>query len=280
MRSGVQPEKIVLAVVKAIEARFSGGDWLKFGYETGHADRVRDHPRLLRSLDWHDPDYSEHVLEMVESILRPRRDRDLGRGYAVAVREIDPKAVAVAERVLDLQTWLATNDSDLYQELYGAYHSGAIVDDLQGPAETLGIHDVHRHATRIRQGLRDDPALAIGAAKELLESVLKAVLGLHGNGRETKEDLPKLVKTAAVSLGLDAGGVRGDEPGAEYRRKMLQSLTTVVIGAGELRNAGLGTGHGLSQGPAPDVATARLVVSAAAAAATFYMEVYEAQQPS
>ncbi|MFD9418743.1 abortive infection family protein [Streptomyces goshikiensis] len=280
MRSGVEPEKIILAVVRAIEARFNGGDWLKFGYATGHADRVRDHPRLLRSLDYNDLDYSEHVLEMVESILRPRRDRHLRGGYAIEESKIDPQAVTVAERVLDLPTWLIQNEPDLYQELYGAHHAEAAVDDLGSPAETLGIGDVHRHATRIRQGLRDDPALAIGAAKELLESVLKAVLSLHGNGAETKQDLPQLVKRAAVSLGLDAGGVRDDEPGAAPRRKMLQSLTQLVIGAGELRNAGLGTGHGLSQGPAPDVATARLVVSAAAAAATFYMEAYEAQQPN
>ncbi len=48
------------------------------------------------------------------------------------------------------------------------------------------LDDVDEHAARIRRGLVDDPAQAIGSSKELLETVLKAVLGLHGNGPETR----------------------------------------------------------------------------------------------
>ncbi len=114
----------------------------------------------------------------------------------------------------------------------------------------------------------------IGSSKELLETVLKAVLGLHGSGPETKRDIPQLIKQANVKLGLDAAGVRGDDPGAAHRRKLLGSLSTIVNTTGELRNAGLGTGHGLSVGPTLDVASARLVAPAATAVATFYIEAY------
>lgn len=55
---------------------------------------------------------------------------------------------------------------------------------------------------------------------------------------------------------------------------MLGALPEIVNATPELRIAGFGTGHGGTQRPALDVATARLVVSAAVAAATFYMEAY------
>lgn len=108
--------------------------------------------------------------------------------------------------------------------------------------------------------------------------MLKAVLGLHGNGPETKKEIPALTKQASASLGLDAGGVRADEPGAEQRKKVLGSLAQLVFNTAELRNAGYGTGHGLSRGPSLDVATARLAVSAAVAAATFYIEAHAADR--
>lgn len=152
------------------------------------------------------------------------------------------------------------------------------MDELQAAAAELGLADIDEHAARIRRGLHEDPAQAIGSAKELLETVLKAVLGLHGTGPETKVDVPKLLKEASVKLGLDPKGLRGDEPGAEQRRKTLGALGQLVTGIAELRNAGFGTGHGVSQRPELDVATARLAVAAAVAAATFYIEAHAAAE--
>ena len=97
-----------------------------------------------------------------------------------------------------------------------------MLDELQLAAKQLGLEDVVEHAARIRRGLRDDPGQAIGSSKDLLETVLKAVLGLHGNGPVTKVDVPKLVKMAGQQLGLDPAGHRGAEPGAEQRRKLLE----------------------------------------------------------
>jgi hypothetical protein len=126
----------------------------------------------------------------------------------------------------------------LYTSLY-AGEDESFVDDLQAAAGALGLEDVDVHAARIRRGLREDPGLAIGASKELLETVLKAILGLHGNGPETMLDVPKLVKEANVRLGLDASGHRGAEAGAEQRRRLFGSLSTIIASVSELRNAGL-----------------------------------------
>ena len=104
----------------------------------------------------------------------------------------------------------------------------------------------------------------------------RCILGLQGTGKETKLDLPELAKKVNVALGLDDQGARSDEPGAKQRRGVLKGLNSIVNGIGEIRNEGFGTGHGVYGRPELDVATARLVVTAAAAAATFYIEAHAA----
>jgi hypothetical protein len=275
MRADANENKIVQAVVKAIEGTFDRSRWLELALATGNLDRVKNHRRLLRSLDWGDPDYSACVIEIVPIILGRASSRaapldDLPN----APRELFPN-LSVVEEFLNLPGWLKDHEPKLYRELY-AGEDDAVLDELQSAAAELGIPDVDEHAVRIRRGLHEDPAQAIGSSKELLETVLKAVLGLHGAGPETKLDIPKLVKDANVALGLDAAGVRSADPGAKQRRQLLGSLSHIVNSSAELRNAGFGTGHGLSQRPALDIATARLTVSAAVAAATFYIEAHAA----
>jgi hypothetical protein len=269
VRTDAKASKALLAISKSVEATFSKGDWLALGLVTDSQEVIVGHSRLLRSLDWGDGDYSGNVLEVLPAVLGTRRTEVKGRAA-----QAFPNLRAVEEHI-GLQAWLAANEPALHTELYGG-EDAAVLDELDEASARLGIRDIDLHAARIRRGLHDDPGQAIGSAKELLETTLKAVLGLHGAGPETKLDIPKLVKQANVELGLDAAGVDGSEPGAEQTRKVLGGLTQVVNGTAELRNAGFGTGHGLSRGPVAEVATARMVVSAAVAVATFYAEAHAA----
>lgn len=266
MRANANPSQILQAVVKAIVAKFDRSDWMSLALATGQLDYVKNHPRLLRSLDWGDPDYEGHVIEAVPRILGQR-----GRG-------VNAKFVNLSEveDALSLKAFLQESEPKLSAALYGG-EGDAVMDDLSTASDALGIGDVDVHAARIRRGLRDDPALAIGSAKELLETVLKAILGLKGNGPETYQDLPKLVKAVNRKLGLDAAGERGSEPGAGQRRQLFGSMSMIVIATGELRNAGFGTGHGGVDRPELDLPTARLVVSSAVALATFYIEAHAAE---
>lgn len=262
MRADVNEGEIVQAVVKAIEATFDRSKWMELGLLTNTLDYIQGHGRLLRSLSWGDNDYLACVIEAVPVVLgqTPRR---ASNPYGTSRRARPGFAnLTKVEEYLNLPSWLREHEPALHHALYGG-EDDVVVDELQAAAARLGLQDVDEHAARIRRGLREDPAQAIGSAKELLETVLKAVLGLHGNGPETKVDVPKLVKDASVRLGLDAGGHRGDEPGADQRRRLFAALGNIVNATAELRNAGFGTGHGGSQRPALDVATARLVVSSA-----------------
>ena len=263
MRADANPNQILQAVVKAIIAKFDRSDWMSLALATDQLDYVKNHPRLLRSLSWGDPDYEGHVIEAAPKLLGQR-----GKGASATFANL-----AEVEEALSLRSFLQETDPKLSAALYGG-EDAAVLDDLSAASDSLGVEDVDVHAARIRRGLQDDPSAAIGSAKELLETVLKAILGLTGNGPDTMQDLPKLVKAVNLKLGLDAAGIRGDEPGAVQRRQLFGSLSMIVTSTGELRNAGFGTGHGGVSRPKLDTPTARLVVSAAVALATFYIEAH------
>jgi hypothetical protein len=194
---------------------FSKGDWLELGLVTDAQDAIRGHNRLLRSLSWGDPDYSGNVLDVLPEVLGAGR-RAAVKGLAV---DVFPNLRDVEEH-LGLQAWLAEHEPGLHRELY-AGEDAAALDELDEAAARLGIPDIDMHAVRIPRGLHDDPAHAVGSAKELLETTLKAILGLHGTGPETKLDIPKLVKRTNIALGLDAAAMDGGAPGDEQRRKLL-----------------------------------------------------------
>jgi len=90
----------------------------------------------------------------------------------------------------------------------------------------------------------DDPALAVGSAKELIESTAKAVLTERGLLVDEKADLPALVKDAQQPLGLHPSSATPGPDGNDAVKRILGGVSSVAIGIGELRNRGYGTGHG------------------------------------
>ncbi|MFI6573957.1 hypothetical protein [Nocardia fluminea] len=66
----------------------------------------------------------------------------------------------------------------MFAEFYGGGAAlQSAVSDLEEAAKQLGLSDVDEHIGRIRRGLIEDAPLAIGSAKELLETVFKTILG-------------------------------------------------------------------------------------------------------
>ncbi|MDT3441639.1 hypothetical protein [Pseudofrankia sp. BMG5.37] len=61
---------------------------------------------------------------------------------------------------------------------------------------------IREHLDRIQRPVIDDPALAIGSAKELIESTAKVVLTERGLLVDEKADVPALIRQAQQALGL------------------------------------------------------------------------------
>lgn len=75
MHEDVSPNKVIVTVAKALEARFERGDWVDLGILTDTRAIIENHGRRLRSLNWNDPDYRGNVFDVVPDILgNPLRD--------------------------------------------------------------------------------------------------------------------------------------------------------------------------------------------------------------
>lgn len=134
--------------------------------------------------------------------------------------------------------------------------------------------------TRMEASIENDPELAIGTAKELVETACKSALVALGVPPEPSWDLPRLVKEAGRALKVTPEDIPDSARAADSIRKTLGSLGGVVAGIAELRNA-YGTGHGRPLGSSGlHPRHARLAVGAASTLAVFLFETYEQRSTS
>jgi hypothetical protein len=255
MKRSFSRDKAILALQRAIKATFDDGRWQELGYLVGKHDTVVGHGRLLRSLHCGDDDYGGCIFDVLPELLGA-----------------DFRNLRTVEEFVGLREWLRQKEPKLYAELYDDAPEPVV--SLEHVEEAAGIHDVlerNRHAARIRHGIAEDPAQAIGSAKELLETVLKTVIREHG--QKSRADIPELLKKAQAKLDLDPKSASG----SETLRRTLSNLGQVVHGVAELRSL-YGTGHGRSKSRELEIAHARLVVNAAITIATFLLEIWQEQQ--
>jgi len=177
------------------------------------------------------------------------------QSYLETVDWTDPREVGrflrVAERLLN--GWEPQCLSHFHQSLR---RDGYQIDEQTGQITPVGpqlsiesiarLADpsaIHEGFERIRRAISDDPALAVGSAKELIESTAKVVLTERGQPFDDKSDLPKLARAAQLSLGLEPS-TRSGPDSSDGVRRILGAVTTIANVLAELRNRGLGTGHG------------------------------------
>jgi hypothetical protein len=130
-------------------------------------------------------------------------------------------------------------------------------------ADRLGAH--FQQLTQMEGAVDTDPELAIGKAKEFVESICKTILDERNVEHDRKDDLPTIVKKTTKALHLTTDDISDTAKAADTIKKMLNNLGTIVQGSAELRNA-YGTGHGKSKSQAKSALTprhARLAVGAA-----------------
>ena len=138
-------------------------------------------------------------------------------------------------------------------------------------SEQLGSEYVSQQITRMEVAIESDPELAIGTAKEFVETICKSLLESRGIDHK-KIEFPQLVKATLKQLKLTPDNIKGEAKAAETIRVLLNNLATISSGLTELRNW-YGTGHGKtikSIGLQPR--HARLAVGAASTLALFLLD--------
>tara|TARA_R100000365_G_C2743302_1_gene72010 strand:- start:305 stop:1345 length:1041 start_codon:yes stop_codon:yes gene_type:complete len=269
---------VELALGKCLIAEMDDSRWTEIGLLTGTKEQIYKHPRLLRSLRFGDEDYDGHVYDMVPVLLGAQETW----GAPAPAQDIHarfPRLEMVAD-FIDLPAWLALNEPELYGRLFvddnveATLPDGTVLSEAESAAVRLGVAEMRRQVERIRRDYATDPEAAIGQAKELIESACKTILGITGDSDE-KHDVPGLVKQTLLHLGLDPSQVDAG-PDERAAKRLLGGVTSILNGAGELRNA-RGTGHGRSGADLVDASLARMAVGVVLPTVIYLIESWEAQ---
>ena len=148
-----------------------------------------------------------------------------------------------------------------------------LVETIRSYAVSLDLEGLLSQIDRLSQAAENDPPLAVGTAKELVETVCKTILEERGSP-SINEDIGKIVRTVSKKLALLPDNIPDAAKGADIMRRVLSSLNQIAQGLAELRNL-YGTGHGRSgRTTAIQPRHARLAIGAATTLATFLMETH------
>ena len=171
---------------------------------------------------------------------------------------------------------------DGFQWVGGRIVSGTGIASLASIKDTATGFDA-RHMTdqirRMESAVESDPSLAIGTAKELIETCCKTILAERGKPVSGTPDVSTLTKETLKELKLVPEGIPDAARGAEVIKRLLSNLGTIGNGLAELRGL-YGTGHG-KHGSATGLGArhAKLAVGAAATLAVFLFETHKETKP-
>lgn len=206
------------------------------------------------------------LCEMVHPVVRPDRDEAM-KLVAQLNQQLRPAGWELFE-----DEFIAGRPRYAYREL-GNQAARAVLR-AKTVADALDAGWMAKEIERLEHAVDRDPALAIGTAKELVETCCKTILTKRGVQFTKGDDLGDLTKKVAKELRLVPEGVSDKAKGAENIRLILRNLTQLTHNLAQLRGL-YGTGHGRDgqyRGLQPR--HARLAVASAVAFIDFVSETY------
>lgn len=145
-------------------------------------------------------------------------------------------------------------------------------------ADALDAGWMAKAIARMERAIDTDPELAIGTAKELVESCCKTILSKREVQFSKGADLNDLIKLLVRELQLVPDGISDQAKGAENIRLILRNLTQLTHNLAQLRGL-YGTGHGKDgQHKGLQPRHARLAVASAVAFIDFVADTYRERE--
>ena len=243
--------------------RYNNDDWERDWVFTDSRFRLIDGPaeQFLRFL-----------CEVVHPVVRPDRDEAL-------------KLVLHFNDQLRLAGWelyeeerIAGRPRFSYRQLRSS--SSRAVLRAKTVADALNAGWMAKEIERLENAVDRDPALAIGTAKELVETCCKSILTKRGIPFTKSDDLGDLTKKLTKELQLVPEGITDATKGAENIRMILRNLTQLTNNLAQLRGL-YGTGHGRDgQHRGLQPRHARLAVASAVAFIDFVSETFRHRESS
>ena len=152
---------------------------------------------------------------------------------------------------------------------------GPSLKPLKEQAKLLNANHLAEQIRRLEESVEKDPSLAIGTAKELVETCCKTILAERGKPVSGSPDISTLTKETLKELKLVPEGIPDAARGAEVIKRLLSNLGTIGNGLAELRGL-YGTGHGKhASAISLSARHAKLAVGAAATLAVFLFETHK-----
>lgn len=225
--------------------------------------------QYYHSINWADWNDVRNVLRLYENALAYLEEQ------AKPANNSDKSEKWATKPFLSLKRWIERDGFEYKNGRLTPIGNGLQIASVAKVAKKLDAPELHRQIDRMMTAVESDPCLAIGTAKELVETTCKTILEDHNVEVDSEWDIGRLVKETRKVLGLLPDQIPQSAKGAESIRKLLSSLAALAQGLGELRNL-YGTGHGRS-GSSRGLASrhARLCVGAASTLATFLFETHE-----
>lgn len=220
-----------------------------------------------------DASFLKFLCETVHPVVRPDSDQS-----AQIVSHFNDQLEQVGWRLIEEQKiagralYVARKITEFYSQIQRATTS----------AEVLSSNWMQTEIRRIQDSVETDPSLAIGTAKDLVESCCKTIL-IELEGPEAvgkKDDLPTLSKKMCKAIGLVPEGIPNEAKGSDSIRRTLSNLASVTKGISELRGL-YGSGHGRDgRHIGLEPRHARLAASCAIAFVDFATETYVKRKKS
>jgi hypothetical protein len=203
----------------------------------------------------------ESALQSLEDLIRGSEATEMGKTQL--------KILTNLKRCLERDGFVYSNGT------ISSPGENTALQHLEEASKTMDTHVLRQQTERIRTSIDDDPDLAIGTSKELLETVCKTILADYGITPDSKWDVIRLSKETRAVLKLVPEDIPESAKGADTIKRILGNLAQVSQGIAELRNL-YGTGHGKdNKYRGLSGRHARLAVSCATALAAFFLETHE-----
>lgn len=218
--------------------------------------------QYYHTVDWTKWSDVRKVLTVYENVLNHLEEQDeLGHEWA-------------RNTFHSLKKWIEKDGFSYSDSRLTSTGRHQVLDDMTEQTREFDMPELHRQIERMRNSVEDDPGLAIGTTKEVVETTCKTILSERGISFESDEDIGKLVKETRKALSLIPDEIPESAKGAETIRRLLSNLGNVAQDVGELRNL-YGTGHG-KHGSSRGLTSryARLAVGASETLATFLLETH------
>lgn len=210
--------------------------------------------------------YLRFLCELVHPVVRPVRDEAL-----TIVSHFNDQLRQAGWEIFEEER-ISGRPRFAYREI--SKQRNRSVSRARTVSDALDAGWMAKEIERLEYSVDRDPALAIGTAKELVETCCKTILTKRGVGFTRSESLGDLTKKLTKELLLVPEGISDEAKGAESIRLILRNLTQITSNLAQLRGL-YGTGHGRDghhRGLQPR--HARLAVASAVAFIDFIAETY------